>query len=394
MGETKVLGWRLGKSNDIPRLDTLPHRAWVKKVTRPEIKTITALRFVAALMVFVTHVTHLPGLETRVLDYFALLGLSLFFTLSGFIMAYSYWDPAEPGGLYRGTWTFYLARLAKIYPLHWICFFLALPLGLYSPTSPVKPSSILVHFFLVADFFPWHDFGPRPNQVTWTLECEMVFYALTPLLFAFLAWAGRWGWMGLGVFFIWWQGWALPGWSPVENENAAVARLVEYVAGMGLYEWYRRVGVSWARWSGGFVLAGVILDGILYYYFSSHPLRLTWNIWLLPGSLLILWGAMAMTQSGQDGWIGRPWLWLGRASYAFYLVHELILRYGRQVMLQIKIDWSFSEALGWALLFGLGAQGLALWLHWKIERPAQRWGRVLAYRFFAKETNQAKVKHG
>lgn len=60
---------------------------------KAELTALTGIRFYAVLLVFVTHVTELPGLEwLRTFHFFKVTGqagVSVFFVLSGFILTYN-----------------------------------------------------------------------------------------------------------------------------------------------------------------------------------------------------------------------------------------------------------------------------------------------------------------
>lgn len=60
---------------------------------RPEVLALTGARFYAAILVFLNHVIFLPGCEAlRTSPVFTIggLGVTFFFVLSGFILAYNY----------------------------------------------------------------------------------------------------------------------------------------------------------------------------------------------------------------------------------------------------------------------------------------------------------------
>ena len=80
------------------------------------INTLTSLRILFALMVFGAHCYVLdPSFDTHFFKE-GFVGVSFFFILSGFIIAYNY----EEKLLEKTTTkrTFWVARIARIYPLH------------------------------------------------------------------------------------------------------------------------------------------------------------------------------------------------------------------------------------------------------------------------------------
>src|SRR5580704_12670889 len=93
--------------------------------TRPDIPALTGLRGVAALFVVINH--YAPGAAPFALatapawlrtllatsDY----GMTLFFTLSGFVIAYNYLDLPWQTATLRSLATFGWARFSRLYPL-------------------------------------------------------------------------------------------------------------------------------------------------------------------------------------------------------------------------------------------------------------------------------------
>ena len=79
----------------------------------------------------------LPGLEWMRIpaNCTGRAGVTVFFVLSGFIMCYSYGDRDWTGRFGGNAREFYWSRFARIYPLHWLMFLFALPLGLNSLTA-------------------------------------------------------------------------------------------------------------------------------------------------------------------------------------------------------------------------------------------------------------------
>ena len=57
------------------------------------------------------------------------VGVSFFFMLSGFIIAYNYQKKFSENKITKRT--FWVARIARIYPLHWLTLLIAVALGNY-----------------------------------------------------------------------------------------------------------------------------------------------------------------------------------------------------------------------------------------------------------------------
>src|SRR5579862_8475543 len=94
---------------------------------KSELPALTGLRFLAALSVAVSHsiplmlpFQHGQPLWVDILERLAGIGMPLFFTLSGFVIHYNYSAELHknPG---IGTYNFFIARFARLYPLFFAC---------------------------------------------------------------------------------------------------------------------------------------------------------------------------------------------------------------------------------------------------------------------------------
>ena len=103
------------------------------------IPSLTGLRFIAALMVFFSHF-QTPGLyqPLSLTQQSGYVGVTFFFVLSGFIIAINYLEKFEKNPI-QNTYSYLLARFAKIYPLY--LFFHIVCLG--KPGSSIRHYSVL-----------------------------------------------------------------------------------------------------------------------------------------------------------------------------------------------------------------------------------------------------------
>ncbi|MFE6055881.1 acyltransferase family protein, partial [Kitasatospora sp. NPDC056446] len=151
--------------------------------------TLTALRFAAALAVFLFHafLTVNPLRPQAPLGFFAdrpladalahatskagYAGVSFFFLLSGFVLAWSARDGERPAAFWR-------RRLARVYPSHLVMWAAALLLSAQAlPVRVWLPNLLLVHAAS-----PDPEVNSGMNTPSWSLCCELLFYLLFPLL--------------------------------------------------------------------------------------------------------------------------------------------------------------------------------------------------------------------
>lgn len=158
---------------------------------RAHIPALTGLRFVAALGVLCFHrgQAFLAGAPQplQALVAHGYVGVSLFFVLSGFILAYTYCERAGERVSLRG---FYEARLARIYPVYLLGLLIALPFGLVAwlaaPSLAARGQMALSFLASLLLVQAWHpDSACGLNCPGWSLSVEVFFY----LLFPFLTWA-------------------------------------------------------------------------------------------------------------------------------------------------------------------------------------------------------------
>lgn len=290
--------------------------------TAPHLAAVQALRGVAALLVMVSHLwiieqKYSPDQLLGRWAEFGMVGVDLFFAISGFIMVYVT-HRAPPKG--STALSFLFARMARIYPIYWIVSFALFLIWLWRPEMVFAafqtPPDILKSFTL------WPDERPPLLAVGWTLTHEVFFYLLFALtllfdrryLLPFLA-----GWAAITM-----MGHALGGQSLGAEGYLAFSPLtLEFIFG-ALAGWayirLQKVGYVAALLAGlaGFALAFAIITATGHHMPVHHWVRITW--FALPSALLVY--GLACFASDQ---VPRFMVRLGDWSYALYLTHILSL---------------------------------------------------------------------
>ena len=154
---------------------------------------VQILRFVAAMLVVVMHTTqaisiHITG--TGPDRYWAdgSAGVDIFFVISGFVMAMSTpTPPADGPSRIQAAWIFMKRRLLRIVPLYWFYTLLKAALLLALPALATRSSLTPGHFtaslMFIPAMSPWGLIEPT-LPVGWTLNFEMLFYAVFALALA------------------------------------------------------------------------------------------------------------------------------------------------------------------------------------------------------------------
>ncbi|MEV0427349.1 acyltransferase [Micromonospora sp. NPDC050495] len=340
----------------------------------PRLPSLTGLRWIAALLVFGFHVGTMqiiaePDLKAVVNKAFSLglSGVEFFFILSGFVLVWSYQDGERRRVFLR-------RRFAKIYPNHVVTFVAALAVAFWL-ADPVLPWAAVANLFLVQAWLPFDGYFYSVNNVSWSLSCELAFYLCLPLVLPWLRRA-RTGllWavvvaVPLLILALW------PGQLLVPEESRwwftqifPVTRSFEFWMGVAAAELLRR-----GRWRGPNL---TVASGLFVATWVVAALWIRAEFWaalLAAAYLLVIAAAADADVRGRwTPWRSRSMIWLGEVSFAFYLVHVLVMR----TVLRLTGDWG-TGLPGWrgplvVLGFLLLTLLLAAALHRWVELPMMR----------------------
>ena len=303
----------------------------------PQLNALTGLRFFAALAVFNFHYL-LPALWPVRFPTFAVSmigsgnsGVSLFFMLSGFVLAYANSDWHGSRAEIRGFWS---NRIARIYPTYLLAmawftpFFLLHRFASEPPVVAITKSvgSFLPALFLVQSWF-YPRLAPAWNGPAWTLSVEAAFYLLFPFI------APRLRQMSQSHKLLLCLGcWSLTAVisridplliasTPIRDEFFTynpLCHLPTFVSGVALgYHYAQRPGSSGA--AGSLALLGLLATVAIATVAKGLPFLFAFEAAFLPAFGMLLYG-LAL-----GGWPARvlsvrPLVALGEASYALYLL--------------------------------------------------------------------------
>ncbi|MCW3815027.1 acyltransferase [Micromonospora sp. DR5-3] len=336
--------------------------------------SLTGLRWIAALLVFGFHAGTMrivaePDYKA-VVDWLFALGLSgveFFFILSGFVLVWSYRD-GEPRR------TFLRRRLAKIYPNHLVTFVAALLVAFWF-ADPVAPWAALGNLTLTQAWNPTPGYFYSVNTVSWSLSCELAFYLCLPWVLPALRrtrpgvlWAVVVA-APLLILALW------PGQRLVPEESRwwfaqifPVVRSLEFWMGVAAAELMRR-----GRWRGPGLTPATVLFVATWVVAAQWVRAELWAALLAVAYLLVITAAAdADVRGRRTPWRSRPMVWLGEVSFAFYLVHVLVM----QTVLRLTGHWGEGLRGWWGPLAVLGFLLvnllLAAALHRWVEMPLMR----------------------
>lgn len=355
---------------------------------------LTSLRFFAAAMIVAYH-AGTRGLGPQWPLHFALgEGVSFFFVLSGFVLAYNYPQLKDAAAVK----TFYVARFARIWPAHIASALLLILLigniSYFSLPTGTRGLITLAYVTLTHAWVPISNFITAYNTVSWSISTEFFFYLVFPLLVA--NWRNTWHLKLLCTFALACGMWVLASMfataSGIEDMRGnlayinPLARLFEFTLGIGvchLYRAYRLQFLNAMSWRTATVVEVGTLLVVLLSLWVSHEIAVNATVAVSlsktaslifatsgPGTFFFAWlifvfaiGAGALSRALKT----RPMVFLGEISFGLYLVHTLFLLYRQQAPGMFD---GLSNATVYALYWVI-ALVLATALHIGIERPCQ-----------------------
>jgi peptidoglycan/LPS O-acetylase OafA/YrhL len=332
--------------------------------SRAEIRPLTSLRFVAALLVFVYHA---PLIQPFARDHgLGQAGVGFFFLLSGFILTYTY------AGRLDDLRAYAVARFARIYPTYAVSIAIALGVLMLFGSATWSVSDVwtrivatIAQVLMVQAWIPNENIYLGINSPAWSISVEAFLYAMFPLLLRSLLRsfgsaptrtifvAAALTWICAAAIFVVphhadvWSTYILP---PI--------RLVDFVVGMLL-------GVAFLR---GFQLRGsatvweaaaIFAVAAAIFAIPSVPPGLQYSLWMLPFWAVLI-AVAAQRRGAISCWLScRVMVRLGEISFAFYLLHVSVL---------IVADHLVPPSL--VTVFALGFTLLGAWaLNVVVERP-------------------------
>jgi peptidoglycan/LPS O-acetylase OafA/YrhL len=270
------------------------------------------------------------------------IAVQVFWVLSGFVFAVAYGRGVDAR-------TFWVHRIARLYPLHLATLLIIAGLQWYSVTSTGgpqiydnnTPETFLLHLLFASN---WFTMETSFNGPIWSVSIEVLIY------FMFLIYIQRIGlslWAALGILAASFASFLL-----THSYVAMCAAL--FFAGLSLAiltpSIQRRAGKMTLALGAGGVIASLAL---CYLMRSDTPF-----IWLGTVSALFLF--VAFDENLRP--LPTGFHWIGAITYAVYLLHMPVL---------IALRLTFGIVPLWAFV-GL-VVGLSIPVYYWFELPAQRW---------------------
>ena len=344
------------------------------------LEQLTSLRFFAALMIVFHHADGMFGIGRSPLPLGQ--GVSFFFVLSGFILAYVY--PSLDS--WREVRRFWLARFARIWPAYFAAFLLTFALLFYEWNSLTG----VAYLAMVQAWLPVSVFYFAYNGVAWSISTEAFFYLAFPALIR--DWVRTWPVKLaataalLAALMAVSNALRLP---EVENYSWNVtvhgviyinplARLFEFVTGMVLARFW--AGTRAPSASGTVAETAVLAACGAVMYCTAQlaevvraPLGNAAAQWMLHSGSFLAFALVVFVMARGAGAISRllrlrPFVVLGEISFSMYLLHPMLFWIWR------RGEW--WQGIAGALLFFGVLLGLSALVWRVVEIPARR--RILS----------------
>lgn len=358
-----------------------------------QLNSLTGLRFVSAFLVFLAHtagfllaISLAPTQDhySKFIFSSANGGVTFFFILSGFILTWV----AKQGESKRAFWR---RRFWKIYPNHFVTFIATGILmgvaGIALTWKNTVPTLFLVQTWIPSFEFSHYNGGNTP---TWTLGVEALFYFLFPwlLILGRKIKASRL-WLAIGVVTLviiaipviaqtllprepimmydpipWWHYWFVT--------HFPLTRLFEFALGI-LFALVVMNG-RWIRMPLTAALGLVVVSMAAAAYIPDEfdqvaPMA-------LPIGLAIAAAGAADMNGRSTIFSNRVMVFLGEISFAFYIIHFLVVSYGPMGVVYptfFTTKWTLSNSVGLSALSFAVTFVLAVLLHRYVEMPCMKY---------------------
>jgi len=348
-----------------------------RRATKQKVLSIQMCRGIAVVAVVLSHLSELErsyfGSTHTALFRMGNFGVDIFFIISGIVISMV---TAGKFGSVRNAARFGYHRFARIYPIFWFYFAVALAIFLYKPNLINALKGHQVH--LVRSFFLIPSGSPNLIVQAWTLSHELTFYIVFCVLIMSIR--ERYVPICLGL---WGSGIIALGLFHVSYDNVFLALILspfnlEFIAGCCLYYIFRRRERRYNPGPGLLAASLLWIGALAFWAFYAHKSDTlwidehSWNRLALygPFAFLFIWGLLELER--REKLISASSLEaVGDWSYSIYLSHLLLIAaIGRPIAHMLSASklgfvLAYLVIVPTVLLFGFASY------NW-IERPLMR----------------------
>lgn len=298
------------------------------------INSLTSLRFFAALGVFMHHLgvigqSSIPGMQLTAKYFFnGYVGVTFFYILSGFIINYSFNRHIDGGKFdYKD---FIVFRVCRLFPVHILSLLLVLSMfGYFLNFDAVNKWALLFNVSLLNAFIPDPKYYFSFNPVSWSISCELFFYMAfcllvklrTSKLILLLVMI-----QACNAYFIFNP--------PIEISNHwffyinPVFRVCDFIIGMLLCRFFLQTDFSPSKHTGTVMEAGALFFVALTVFISTNyigNMNVRYDLLFIPCMTFLVMAFSFNAGSVSKILSNKFLILLGEASFAFYMLHWMIV---------------------------------------------------------------------
>lgn len=351
----------------------------------PHLRSIDALRAVAALLVVFYHMVLLPNLQIptylNVVKHHFGIGVPLFFALSGFVLAYGYLDKLNDRAQILN---FYTRRFFRIAPLFY-CMLLVWIIAsrIKWGAFPANYHDVVLNVSFLFGLVP----GKHESIVWagWSIGVEVLFYLLFPIV-AVLVRSLRAGVLALALsilvcssFFTMSSGLDIGSYAYMN----IITHLPNFLSGVLAFLVWRHLGFRKSVSLGTALLLLSVLGGLAVIYVPS-----TYHLLMLASGVrldLYVWGLLfiglilSLCMFPNPIIVNRFSEAMGRDSFSLYLWHPFIIVMLVDVysLIGVRLGGGLSNFLACALVTFCAIRLVSFYSFRLIEAPGMKLGKRL-----------------
>lgn len=355
--------------------------------TRDVIPALTGIRAVAAAWVVALHfrapvLTLLPGLghAAEPLMNAGILGVDIFFVLSGFIIAHTYagrLGVPHPG---RGYRSYLVNRFARIYPVHLTALTVVLALVIAAHVAHRPLAGNYTAWTFLANVLMLQGISSIGGWVlpSWSISFEALAYVCFPLVAYAVLRLRRPGtaaltalvWLGIGTAAILTLQHTHV--SSVSTPIALARIIVDFIAGTIIWRVWSLLGARRTRWGDLAAVAAVVLALPLLWWTKVER----WQLIAIPLMALFVAGVAWADGPVRRVLSTRPMVWAGKVSYSLYMVHAVVIMvFGQLLPWTAHQHDPLTVRLAILITYLSVCVIAAATTYHLIEEPARRWLR-------------------
>ena len=288
---------------------------------------------------------------------FGAFGVSLFFLVSGFVIPMS----LKGENSLKSVSNFFIRRFFRLYPTYWISIlFIVLLVFLFKNTDQYTLKQILINFTMMQDIFKEKNI----DGVFWTLMIELKFYILTAILFYFnLLKQIKYIVLLLLLLSILTLYYGFVYQTGIYLGNGLWAYLMLMYLGTAFYFYYIN------KLNKNILVTLVTLVSI--YYISNYSFLPISNYGDKLGFSVatILAIIVFIVSLNYKKSLFKVTTFLGKISYPFYLVHQVVGYLLISIFFELTISMPFSQFIAASILIVI-----ATLIHKFVEKPSNKLG--------------------